>query len=40
MNKFILWPIVVYGMPADVTTLEKRKRGQPLLVGEDVESYV
>ena len=25
---------------ADVTTLEERKRGRPLLVGEDVESYV
>ena len=25
---------------ADVTTLEERKRDQPLLVGEDVESYI
>ena len=25
---------------ADVTTLEERKRSQPLLVGKDVESYV
>jgi len=25
---------------ADVTTLEERKRGQPLLLSEDAESYV
>ena len=25
---------------ADVTTLEERKTGQPLLVGEDAESYI
>ena len=25
---------------ADVTTLEVRKRGQPLLVGENIEYYI
>ena len=38
--KYIMASLGPSSSIADVTTLEERKTGQPLLVGEDAESYI